>query len=371
MILTGDGVPGRVSVPKDAMQKKTVFISHISDETELAQWLKARLHRDFLGMLDVFVSSDRSTIGAGRKWLDEVDKALKRADLQIVLCSRESMGRPWVNFEAGAVWLRGIPVVPVCHSGLQPDDLPIPLSMLQGIALSRPEGLAKLYDAVASTLPIGSPPSPDFAAVAREAGDLEAKYARHTKQIPTIENPRVLCAASEQYAQPKYGFDLDIKVVERYFPGRVAVEHALTSQRLLDRLTSERFDIVHLVTAVDPDNGALIFDPVDEETRQSTPGADHMLPPSFATLLVEAQTRLVVLATCKALLLAVEVATVANMAASDQDITGEEAADWEDCFYRLLVRGSSVHKAFEITKQQREAPIRAVRHKDVIFRCQV
>jgi hypothetical protein len=24
------------------MQKKTVFISHISDETELAQWLKAR-----------------------------------------------------------------------------------------------------------------------------------------------------------------------------------------------------------------------------------------------------------------------------------------------------------------------------------------
>jgi hypothetical protein len=97
------------------------------------------------------------------------------------------------------------------------------------------------------------------------------------------------------------------------------------------------------------------------------PGADHMLPPSFATLLVEAQTQLVVLATCKALLLAVEVATVANMAASDQDITGNEAADWEDCFCRLIVRGSSVYKAFEITRQQRDAPIRAVRHKHVIF----
>ena len=68
-------------------QKKTVFISHISDETEVARWGKARMDRDFLGTLDIFVSSDRSTIAAGRKWLDEVDKALKRADLQIVLCS--------------------------------------------------------------------------------------------------------------------------------------------------------------------------------------------------------------------------------------------------------------------------------------------
>ena len=56
-----------------------------------------------------------------------------------------------------------------------------------------------------------------------------------------------------------------------------------------------------------------------------------MLPHSLAALLEESKTRLVVLATCKALLLAVEVATVANVAASDQDISGEEAANWEDC----------------------------------------
>jgi hypothetical protein len=115
-------------VPNPAVHMKSVFISHISDETELAQWLKSRLDRDFLGTLDIFVSSDRSTIGAGRKWLDEVDKALKKADLQIILCSRESVGRPWVNFE------------------------------------------------VASTLGLRAP-STDLAAVASEARDLEAKYA--------------------------------------------------------------------------------------------------------------------------------------------------------------------------------------------------
>ena len=326
------------------------------------------MDRDFLGSLDIFVSSDRSTIAAGKKWLDEVDKALKRADLQIVLCSQASVGRPWVNFEAGAVWLRGIPVVPVCHSGLAPEGLPVPLSMLEGIALADSKGLEKLYDSVAAALGLRTP-TIDFQALAREAAGIEEKVIKRGDRLEVVENPQVLCAASAQYAEPQYGFDLDVGVVERYFPGRVAVERALTSQRLLDLLTTGRFDIVHLVTPVDPNSGAIIFDPVDPQTLEPAAGGDMMMPASFAALLTESRTRLVVLATCKALLLAVEVATVANMAASDQDITGQEAAEWEDVFYRLIAQGKSVFKAFELTRQQRTTPIRAVRHKDLVFSC--
>ena len=47
--------------------------------------------------------------------------------------------------------------------------------------------------------------------------------------------------------------------------------------------------------------------------------------------------------------------------------TGDEAAEWEECFYRLLVQGKSVHKAFDITRQQSRASIRGVRQKDVRF----
>jgi hypothetical protein len=357
-------------VAKSGITRKSVFISHISDETDIAQWLKARMDRDFLGSLDIFVSSDRSTIVAGRKWLDEVDKALKRANLQIVLCSRDSVGRPWVNFEAGAVWLRGIPVVPVCHSGLEPAALPVPLSMLEGVSFASGKGLEKLYDSVAGALGLRTP-AIDFDALAREASDLEGKsMKKRGDRLDVVENPRVLCAASKQYAEPAYGFDLDVAVVQRYFPNRVTVEAELTSQRMMDLLTTGRFDVVHLVTAVDPTSGAIIFDRVDENTREATEGSDLMMPASFAALLAESGTRLVVLATCKALLLAVEVATVANMAASDQDITGREAADWEDVFYRLIAQGKSVFKAFELTKQQlRFAPIRAVRQKDLVFVC--
>ena len=131
----------------------------------------------------------------------------------------------------------------------------------------------------------------------------------------------------------------------------------------------QRFDIVHLVMPVDAASGALLFHRVQAHTHEPISRTDSMLPHSFAALLEESKTRLVVLATCKALLLAVEVATVANMAASDQDISGEEAANWEDCFYRLIAQGKSIFKAFELTRRQRQEPIRAVRQKDVVFIC--
>lgn len=149
------------------MPIRKIFISHIGSETELAQNLKNSLKKHFLGLLDIFVSSDKEAIQAGAKWLDEVDTALKSADFQIVLCSKESVGRPWVNFEAGAAWIRGIPVIPICHSGLRLIDLPIPLGMLQGVECSQPDSLYRLYDIVAKTLGVDVPDI-DFKQLASE-----------------------------------------------------------------------------------------------------------------------------------------------------------------------------------------------------------
>ena len=135
---TGIGGP----LPKRIEQ--SVFISHSADETDIAQWLKAQLTRDFLGALDIYVSSDRETVSAGERLLDALGNALKTTDLQILVLSRETIGRPWINFEAGAVWLRGIPVVPVCHSGLAIEDLRPPLTMRDAIVLTDSAGLAQL-----------------------------------------------------------------------------------------------------------------------------------------------------------------------------------------------------------------------------------
>lgn len=350
------------------MARRQVFISHISGETVIAQHLQQRLASDFLGMLDIFVSSDRSSIQAGTKWLDEVDQALKAADAEIVLCSKESVGRPWVNFEAGAAWLRGIPVIPVCHSGLGLNDLPVPLNMLQGLQCSRPEGLQKLYDAMAALLDVKTP-ALDFKAMAAELHALEEKHRASTPMVQRIENPRVLCAASAQYAQPEIGFDLDVGVLQAAFGAeRVTVERALTRRRLTELLTQQRFDIVHLVLKVDSKTGDLIFSPIEFATsRPTTAKVDKMPPDGVASLLGESQTALVVLATCKALRLAVEMARFTNMAGTEDEITGEQAAEWAECFYDLLRQGNPLYKAFQLTRDQVKVPILEVRHHDVVF----
>lgn len=131
---------------------KQAFVSHISEEAALAGRLKTALARDFLGFLEVFVSSDAESIAAGEDWLRSIEKALEKSTLLIILCSPSSIKRPWINFEAGAAWMRHIPLVPLCHAGLTPNDLPMPLSLRQGVALEQPDGLRRLYGRIAGEL---------------------------------------------------------------------------------------------------------------------------------------------------------------------------------------------------------------------------
>jgi TIR domain len=350
------------------MANKQVFISHISAETEIAKRLKQRLDNDFLGMLEIFVSSDRETIRAGEKWLDQVNRALKAADAEVVLCSKESVGRPWVNFEAGAAWLRGIPVIPVCHSGLSLVDLPVPLNMLQGIECSSPDGLHKLYDAMAAVLGVKTP-AVDFQAMAADMRQLEETHRMAATSIERVENPRILCAASAQYAQPSLGFHLDVAVLEQVFgKQRVVVERALSRRRLSELLSSQRFDLVHLVTGVDARTGDVVFSDMDLHSGlPSTAKVDKLSPAELAKLLAESQTRLVVLATCRALKLAVVLARSLNMVGTEEEITGEQAAEWADCFYNLLRQGQALHKAFDLASSQVDTPLLLVPHRDVVF----
>ena len=60
-------------------------------------------------------------------------EGLKCADFHLILCSQDATSRPWIQFEAGAAHLRGIPIVPLCHGGITCAQLPVPLSEYEGI----------------------------------------------------------------------------------------------------------------------------------------------------------------------------------------------------------------------------------------------
>jgi hypothetical protein len=112
-----------------------VFISHIVEETSIAEVLKDWIESTFLGQCEVFASSDRENLPAGNNWIGEIDKALDSAVAFLVLCSPASLMRPWINFQTGWGWIKGLPVIPICHSGLKMDDLPSQISSFQSIEI--------------------------------------------------------------------------------------------------------------------------------------------------------------------------------------------------------------------------------------------
>ena len=92
------------------MPDKSVFISHIAEEAGIADALKTQIESALPGLRAFSSSSD---IGLGAQWLAQIDKALQKADALLILCSRRSVERRWINFEAGAGWGRKKPVIPV------------------------------------------------------------------------------------------------------------------------------------------------------------------------------------------------------------------------------------------------------------------
>ncbi len=165
------------------MVAKSVFISHISEEAEYAKLLKEMIQGDFLDLVEGFASSDLGCIGAGENWLAAVEGAMRKAKAVIVLCSKSSVRRPWVQFEVGAAWMRGIRIVPVCHSGMKLGELEMPLSLCQGIELPTERGIEKLYEGIARILEIKRQPRPrDLAQRLAEMAAIEERLRRIGEQ---------------------------------------------------------------------------------------------------------------------------------------------------------------------------------------------
>lgn len=157
------------------MDKPIVFISHISEERDLAIAFKELVESSFLGMLDVFVSSDEHSVSLGQKWLDNITQALKSCSIEIILCSPKSISRPWINFEAGAGWIRELPVIPLCHSGMEPDKLPLPLNLLQAAKVSEVSSLKLIFPVLAEAID-SKTPQVDFSEFIKKVADFEITY---------------------------------------------------------------------------------------------------------------------------------------------------------------------------------------------------
>jgi hypothetical protein len=361
------------------MQKFSVFLSHITVESKLADALRKHLVSDFIGLVDVFESSDRLSIPAGAKWLGEVTEALKRANLHLILCSQEAITRPWIQFEAGAAHLRGIPIIPLCHSDLTCAQLPVPLSEYEGIQASEPDGIKALYRAIANALG-SSIPEIDFQAFTKEVISFENEYlaqrefaiskAPLEKSIERIRDPKALCISSPQFT--KLGFENQLQTVLNAFPSVVPHQRVFSSSELRAAISDDRkFDIVHVAAFVCPRSGDLYFSDVNLDSGESVAAeADVVTADALASLLQVAGAKLVVIGSCDSIVLAASLVNVCHVIAARDMVSPKMMAAWVEAFYGKLPQ-RSLSEALDYALKVSQAPMRfyamQVQGVDLVF----
>lgn len=130
----------------------TIFLSHAATDAEIANEFKRTTEQSFLGLCNIFVSSNLDSINAGAEWHGVIKQNLTESVMLIGLVSPSALQRGWVYAEFGAGWIRNIPVIPLCHSGLERGQLPAPLSSFQALNLNDNLHLSHLYDQIAGAL---------------------------------------------------------------------------------------------------------------------------------------------------------------------------------------------------------------------------
>jgi hypothetical protein len=149
---------------------RRVFVSHIHEEAALATLLRDWVIDAFKGSgITAFLSSDRQSLPAGRKWLDVVKANLEGSEAAIAVLSPEALKRPWPNIELGAAWIRDIAVISFCHSGARSGELPPPFGTFHGVNIDNDDPGRDLLGGVADALKLQHPERLDFQRFKREA----------------------------------------------------------------------------------------------------------------------------------------------------------------------------------------------------------
>src|SRR4051794_18397228 len=104
-------------------KKRPIFISSARDDRETVDQITR-----FLEGKGVAVWSDQA-LHSGSNWKGKIEKAIKQADLYLLVVTPHFLASPWSNFEAGLalgqeIEFPGKRVIPVLLGGVRRDSLP-------------------------------------------------------------------------------------------------------------------------------------------------------------------------------------------------------------------------------------------------------
>jgi hypothetical protein len=170
--------PGRKALRKGLSSNKDkngIFISHITAESAVARLLQTRFRDTFGEATLVFVSSDYGSMAGGEEWFPTIVNAIQRSMVVVVLLSKGSVGRRWINFEAGVGLGANRRVIPVVIDDLAKGEVGLPLSQLQVRSLNDSEDMHGLFNDLADAIGAGDGWTVDIARLAKEIERLPTK----------------------------------------------------------------------------------------------------------------------------------------------------------------------------------------------------
>jgi hypothetical protein len=126
-----------------------VFLSHFAEEHLLAEALQDYLHFVFGDDLRVFRSSDDGSVRTGEDQYPAILQALAEAAVYVVLVSKYSAYRPWLNFEVGFGKARDVRLFPVLIRDTRKADVPMPLAQLELRPLATQAVIEEIVHAIA------------------------------------------------------------------------------------------------------------------------------------------------------------------------------------------------------------------------------
>lgn len=115
--------------------KFSIFISRIDEHKDIADKLKEFLLKIFPENVDIFVASDPANITFSQDWFDRIKSGITNCNFMIILCTPDSVKKPWINFEAGAAMILEKDIGPICFGGQNAGGLPSPLNYIRSQAI--------------------------------------------------------------------------------------------------------------------------------------------------------------------------------------------------------------------------------------------
>lgn len=130
-----------------------IFISWGGEKAKkYADNLKAILNKVFEKDAATFYSGN---IGSGKIWLDKINEALRESKIGIIILTKESVNKPWVNFESGAIFKadkKNASIIPVYVDVTNADLDNHPLKFFQSDYTFTWSSMIRLFDFLNNTL---------------------------------------------------------------------------------------------------------------------------------------------------------------------------------------------------------------------------